>query len=133
MVVDTSALIAIMLNEPERQRFNELIHKAPIAYITAANLLETRIVLLNRRGERAVWELDGFVHGSGLRVIEVSRLIADIAFDAYRRFGKGSGHGAGLNFGDCFAYALAKHLDEPLLFKGDDFFKTDITPAFRDG
>ena len=78
-----------------------------------------------------VSSLDNFVRECDIDAIGVSPSIADIAFDAYRRFGKGSGHGAALNFGDCFAYALAKRLDEPLLFKGDDFSRTDITPAFR--
>ena len=129
MVVDTSALIAIMGNEPERRRFNELIEAATATYVSAASLLETRIVLFARSGYNAVLALDAFLLKSRMIVMEVSPRIADIAFDAYRRFGKGTGHPAVLNYGDCFSYALAKFLAAPLLFKGDDFFRTDIVPA----
>lgn len=129
MVVDTSALIAIMGDEPERRRFNQLIEAAPATYVSAASLLETRIVLFARSGDSAVLALDAFLLKSGMIVTEVSPRIAEVAFDAYRRYGKGSGHRAGLNFGDCFAYALARHLDLPLLFKGDDFPHTDIRSA----
>ena len=130
MVVDTSALIAIMGNEPERRRFNELIEAATATYVSAASLLETRIVLFARSGYNAVLALDAFLLKSRMIVMEVSPRIADIAFDAYRRFGKGTGHGAALNFGDCFSYALAKYLDAPLLFKGNDFSQTDIKSAW---
>lgn len=126
MVVDTSALVAIMGDEPERHRFNSVIEAAVATYVSAASLLETRIVLFARSGDSAVLALDAFLLKSGMIVTEVSPRIADIAFDAYRRYGKGTGHGAALNYGDCFSYALAKHLGAPLLFKGDDFSHTDI-------
>ena len=129
MVVDTSALVAIMDNEPERRRFNELIEAAPATYVSAASLLEARIVLFARSGENAILALDSFLLKSRMNVVEVSPHIADIAFNAYRRYGKGTGHGAALNYGDCFSYALATHLSLPLLFKGDDFSKTDIRSA----
>ncbi len=129
MVVDTSALVAIMGNEPERHRFNRMIEAAAAAYVSAASLLETRIVLFARSGDSAVLALDAFLLKSGMIVTEVTPRIADIAFDAYRRYGKGTGHGAALNYGDCFAYALAKHLGAPLLFKGGDFSQTDIQAA----
>ena len=129
MVVDTSALIAIMQNEPERRRFNELIEAATATYVSAANLLEARMVLFARSGDSAVLALDAFLLKSRMIVMEVSPRVAEIAFDAYRRYGKGSGHGAGLNYGDCFSYALAKDLAAPLLFKGADFSKTDIRSA----
>ena len=129
MAVGTSALIAIMDNEPERRRFNELIEAAPATYVSAASLLETRIVLFVRSGDNAVLALDSFLLKSRMNVVEVSSRIADIAFDAYRQYGKGTGHGAALNYGDCFSYALARHLSLPLLFKGDDFSKTDIRSA----
>ncbi|MDE0146402.1 MAG: type II toxin-antitoxin system VapC family toxin [Nitrospira sp.] len=129
MVVDTSALIAIMQNEPERRRFNELIEAATATYVSAATLLETRMVLFARSGDSAVLALDAFLLKSGMIVMEVSPHIADIAFDAYRRYGKVSGRRAVLNYGDCFSYALAKHLAAPLLFKGSDFSKTDIRSA----
>ena len=133
MVVDTSALVAILNDEPERRAFNESIEAASATYVSAANLLETRIVLFAGSGEAAILALDAFLLESGITVVEVSSRIADLAFDAYRRFGKGTGHGAGLNFGDCFSYALAKHLDVPLLFKGDDFSRTDIRSASEGG
>lgn len=129
MVVDTSALVAIMNDEPERRQFNELIEAATATYVSAASLLETRIVLFARTGDSAVLALDAFLLKSGMMVMEVAPRIADIAFDAYRRYGKSSGHGASLNYGDCFSYALARHLDAPLLFKGEDFSKTDIRSA----
>ena len=97
MVVDTSALIAIMENEPERRRFNELIEAAPATYVSAASLLETRMVLFARSGDSAVMALDAFLLKSRMIVMEVSPHIADVAFDAYRRYGKVSGHGATLN------------------------------------
>ena len=129
MVVDTSALIAIMGDEPERRRFNQLIEAAPATYVSAASLLEARIVLYARSGDSAILALDAFLLKSGMIVTEVSPRIAEVAFDAYRRYGKGAGHRAGLNYGDCFAYALARHLGLPLLFKGDDFPHTDIRSA----
>lgn len=129
IVIDTSALVAIMRDEPERRLFNELIDAASDSFISAASLLETRIVLFSRSGDTALLALDAFLLKSGMTVVEVSPQIADIVFDAYRRFGKGMGHPAALNYGDCFAYALAKYLDAPLLFKGEDFPQTDIQPA----
>ena len=129
MVVDTSALIAIMGDEPVRRRFNQLIEAAPATYVSAASLLEARIVLYARSGDSAILTLDAFLLKSGMIVTDVSPRIAEVAFDAYRRYGKGAGHRAGLNYGDCFAYALARHLGLPLLFKGDDFPHTDIRSA----
>ena len=129
MVVDTSALVAIMSDEPERRRFNRLIEAAAATHVSVANLLETRIVLFTRSGDSAVLELDAFLLKSGMVAMEISPRIADIAFDAYRRYGKGTGHAAAPNYGDCFSYALARHLGSPLLFKGDDFTHTDIEAA----
>lgn len=129
IVIDTSALVAIMRDEPERRLFNELIDAASNSCVSAASLLETRIVLFSRSGDTALLALDAFLLKSGMTVVEVSPQIADIALDAYRRFGKGMGTPAVLNYGDCFSYALAKFLAAPLLFKGDDFFRTDIVPA----
>ena len=129
MVVDTSALVAVMGDEPERRRFNRLIEAAAVTYVSAASLLETRIVLFARSGDSAVLALDAFLLKSGMTVMEVSPRVADFAFDAYRRYGKGTGHGAALNYGDCFSYALARHLAVPLLFKGDDFSQTDVQSA----
>ncbi len=129
MVIDTSALIAIMGDEPERHAFNESIEAATANCISAATLLETRMVLFARSGDNAILALDAFLMKSGMTVVEVSPRIANIAFDAYRRFGKWTGHGAALNYGDCFSYALARYLDAPLLFKGNDFSQTDIASA----
>ena len=129
MVLDTSAVIAILGNENERRAFNERIAASNATLISAANLLEARIVLFARSGENAVLALDAFILKSGIEVCDVTPEIGDLAFAAYRRFGKGMGHRAGLNFGDCLAYALAKHRKAPLLFKGEDFAKTDIASA----
>lgn len=126
IAIDASALVAVLSDEPERGRFVDLIEAEELAYISAASLLEARIVMLSRFGDDGVLALDSFLLKSDIAVVEVSSRMADIAFEAYRRFGKGSGHGASLNYGDCFSYALAKHFDAPLLFKGDDFSKTDI-------
>ena len=129
MVIDTSALIAILDDEPERRVFNRMIEAATATCVSAASLLETRIVLYARSGDAAVLALDAFLLKSRMQVMEVSPRIADIAFDAYRKYGIGTGHGASLNYGDCFSFALAKHLDAPLLFKGDDFSRTDLRSA----
>jgi ribonuclease VapC len=125
MVIDTSALLAIFLGEPERPDFLEAITQADARWISAANALETGIVLEARRGEAAGREFDLFLHHAKVEVVPVDAEQVDIARIAWRKYGKGR-HPAGLNFGDCFAYALAKVLDEPLLAKGRDFPQTDI-------
>lgn len=129
MVLDSSALVAILQDEPERRPFNERIEAAAEVSISAANLLEARIVLLTRSGESAVQALDAFLLRARIVVVEVSPRNAELAFDAYRRYGKGTGHPAALNHGDCFAYALARQSGAPLLFKGRDFALTDIRAA----
>lgn len=129
IVIDTSALLAIMGDESERRAFNERIESAAGVSISAASLLESRIVLFARSGENAVLALDAFLLKSGIAVVEVSPRVGDIAFDAYRRYGRGTGHPAALNYGDCFSYALARQMDAPLLYKGNDFAQTDIRPA----
>lgn len=129
IVIDTSALLAIMGDEPERRAFNERIESAAGVSISAASLLEARIVLFARSGENAVLALDAFLLKSGIAVAEVSPRVGDIAFDAYRHYGRGTGHPAALNYGDCFSYALARQMDAPLLYKGNDFAQTDIRPA----
>jgi len=125
MVIDTSALVAIFLGEPERKTFLENILSAETKLISAANLLETGIVLVARRGEAAGREFDLFVVRAKLEVVPVDADQADIARSAWRKFGKGR-HAAGLNFGDCFAYALAKFSGQKLLAKGQDFRFTDL-------
>ena len=128
MVVDTSALLAIFLAEPERRQFLEAITQGEARYISAANVLETGIVLEARRGEAAGREFDLFLHHARLEVVPVDSDQIEIARVAWRKYGKGR-HPAGLNFGDCFAYALAKVMDQPILFKGDNFTNTEIIPV----
>lgn len=125
MVIDTSALVAIFLDEPERKPLLELILPAEKRLLSAANAFETGIVLEAKRGEAAGREFDLFVVRTGLEVVPVDKEQIEIARLAWRSFGKGR-HSAGLNFGDCFAYALAKFSGEPLLAKGGDFNLTDI-------
>lgn len=128
MVIDTSAVAAILFDEPERRRFNELIEADLTRLISAATLLESGIVVEGRSGEAAGRELDLLVHRAGFEIVPVSVDQVEIARAAYRRFGRGN-HPAALSFGDCFAYALARSTGEPLLFKGDDFGRTDLVPA----
>jgi ribonuclease VapC len=125
MVIDTSALVAIFLAEPERKRFLDLIVEAGTRLISAANALETGIVLEVKRGEAAGREFDLFLVRANLLVVPVDGEQVEIARSAWRKYGKGR-HSAALNFGDCFAYALAKSSGEPLLAKGTDFALTDI-------
>ncbi len=130
MVIDTSALVAIFLGEPERKPFLEHILQAETRLISAANSLETGIVLEARRGEAAGREFDLFMVRAKLEVVPVDAEQVEIARSAWRKYGKGR-HAAGLNFtglnyGDCFAYALAKFSGEKLLAKGEDFRFTDV-------
>jgi ribonuclease VapC len=125
MVIDTSALLAIFLGEPERKAFLDAIVNSETRSISAGNVLEAGIVLEAKRGESAGRELDLFVVKTNVQIVAVDAEQIDIARSAWRRFGKGR-HPAGLNFGDCFAYALARSSGEPLLAKGEDFKRTDI-------
>jgi ribonuclease VapC len=125
MVIDTSALVAIFLGEPERKLFLEHILQAETKLISAANSLETGIVLEARRGETAGREFDLFIVRAKLEVVPVDAEQTEIARSAWRKYGKGR-HAAGLNFGDCFAYALAKSTGQKLLAKGEDFRFTDV-------
>jgi ribonuclease VapC len=129
MVVDSSAILAILLAEADRERITNLILEAETRAISAANVLEIGIVLESRRGETAGREFDLFLNQASVDIVPVDAEQVEIARLAWRRYGKGR-HPAGLNFGDCFAYALAKVLDEPLLAKGTDFPLTDI-PCVR--
>ena len=125
MVIDTSALAAVFIGEPERQTFLDAITSSTSRLISAANLLETGIVVESRQGEAAGREFDLFVVRANLQIVPVDAEQADLARSAWRKYGKGR-HAAALNFGDCFAYALAKFSGEPLLAKGSDFSLTDI-------
>jgi ribonuclease VapC len=129
VIIDTSALIAILRAEDDAADMALAIEKAQVRRISAANFLEAAVVIDASRDPIASRRFDELVEAAELRVEAVTAGQARIARDAYRDFGKGSGHKAGLNFGDCFAYALAKATGEALLFKGDDFGHTDITPA----
>jgi ribonuclease VapC len=129
MIVDSSAIIAILRGEPEASSFSVAIDTAPIRRISAVSFVEAAGVSDGSRNPVLSRRFDDFVIRADLRVEPVSASQARIAREAYRDFGKGSGHPARLNFGDCFAYALAKEYNEPLLFKGSDFSQTDIMPA----
>ncbi len=128
MIVDTSALIAILVDEPERELFTELLGSRR-SRISAANWFEAAMVAEGRGGRRATVDLDRLVDILGITIEPVTVEHATAARIAFRRYGKGSGSPAKLNFGDCFAYALSAATGEPLLFKGDDFTHTDILRA----
>jgi ribonuclease VapC len=129
MILDTSAVIAILRDEPESATFARAIAEATVRRIAAVNYLEAAIVIDGSRDPIASRRFDDFVRAAELIVEPVTEIHAQIGRAAYRDFGKGSGHPAQLNFGDCFAYALAKVSGEPLLFKGNDFKHTDILDA----
>lgn len=131
MIVDTSAVLAILRDEPEAARCAEVIAKSAARRISAANFLEAAIVIDGSRDPIASRRFNDLLREAGVLIAPVTERQARIARAAYRDFGKGSGHPARLNFGDCFAYALAKATGEPLLFKGEDFTHTDITPALQ--
>ena len=128
MVIDTSALIAIFDDEPERPYFNELIAGTPVCRISAANYVECAIVLETRRGRTALHDLLVYMTRAGIEIDPVTADHAELAVDAYRTYGRGN-HRAALNFGDAFSYALSIATGEPLLFKGSDFALTDVVPA----
>jgi len=129
MIIDTSALIAILRDEPEAGACAEAIEAAHHRRISAANFVEGAIVIDGSRDPVASRRFDDLVREAQLVIEPVTEAQARIAREAYRDFGRGSGHPARLNFGDCFAYALARTQGEPLLFKGTDFAHTDIAPA----
>ncbi|MGH3646999.1 MAG: type II toxin-antitoxin system VapC family toxin [Micromonosporaceae bacterium] len=128
MVIDTSALVAMLTDEPGAESFEAAVETDPVKLMSTASLVETAIVIESRYGEPGGRELDLWLHRAGVDLVPLSADHADTARLAYRQFGKGR-HAASLNYGDCFAYALAKVSGEPLLFKGNDFSRTDITPA----
>ncbi|HJU18286.1 MAG TPA: type II toxin-antitoxin system VapC family toxin [Stellaceae bacterium] len=131
MIIDSSALIAILRDEAEAAAFARTIAAAPDRRISAASFVEAAIVIDGSRDPVASRRFDDLLREAQILIEPVSEAQARIAREAYRDFGRGSGHPARLNFGDCFAYALAKATGEPLLFKGDDFRHTDIMPALR--
>ena len=125
MVIDSSALLEILFDEPERRSFNQMIEADPVRLLSAANFVAAALVVEARLGEAAGREFDLFIHRAEIEIVPVDADQAEIARRAYRRYGKGR-HRAGLNFGDSFAYALAKTRGEPLLFKGENFAATDV-------
>lgn len=128
MIVDSSAIVAVLKQEPEAASFAALMADDPRVRISAANYVEAGVVI-DRSGPVASRGLDQFIDDAQISIEPVSARQAEVARQAYRDFGKGSGHPAGLNFGDCFAYALAFESGEPLLYKGDDFAHTGIAAA----
>ncbi len=131
MIVDTSALLAILRDEPKALLCAKTISEAATRKISAANFLEAAIVIDGSRNPIASRRLDDLLKVAEIAIEPATEEQVRLPRDAYRDFGKGSGHPAQLNFGDCFAYALAKVTGEPLLFKGDDFVQTDVTAAMR--
>lgn len=125
MVIDTSAIVAIFFNEPDAARYRERIAEDPVRLMSAATLVEAAMVVEGRYGEAGGAELDLWLHKAEVEIVAVTDEHADQARRAWRRYGKGR-HPASLNYGDCFAYALAMLSGEPLLFKGADFSQTDI-------
>ncbi len=128
MVVDTSALLAILVNEAERRAFNEALERAGSKAMSVASFVEASMVVEARYGAEGVRDLDLFLERAGIATVPVDLEQGREARRAFSRFGKGR-HPAGLNYGDCFSYALCRRLGEPLLFKGDDFSRTDVVPA----
>ena len=129
MIIDTSALVAILRDEPDAARFASAIEAADVRRISAVTYVELGAVIDGTRDAVASRRVDELIAVAGIVIEPVTAAQAHIAREAYRDFGKGSGHSAGLNFGDCFSYALARDLGEALLFKGSDFGETDIRPA----
>lgn len=130
MVLDTSALLAILFDEPEAEMMEAALEADSVRLLSTGSLLETAIVVEARLGEEGGQELDLLLHTAQIQMVAVTATHVALARQAYRTYGKGR-HPAGLNYGDCFAYALAKATGEPLLFKGDDFSRTDVTPVLR--
>jgi len=128
MVIDSSALAAILLGEPERRSFLEAIEAADGRLLSVANWVEISIVIEARYGPEGERDLQRFIEHSRIQIAAVDREQGGLARDAWYRFGKGR-HRAGLNYGDCFAYALARQRAQTLLFKGNDFSQTDIGSA----
>ena len=128
MVIDSSALIAILLEEADASVYYYAMANSPVRLLSAATFVEASLVLMRRRTLAATDALDNLIDTLRIETVPVDRHQALLAREAFRRFGKGR-HKAGLNFGDCFSYALARHTGEPLLYKGNDFRETDVVSA----
>lgn len=131
MIVDSSALIAILKREPEAAAISKTLHQSDSSAISAASFLETAIVVDGWKNPTLSRRLDEVIDQFSIEVEPVTFEQAQIARQAYRDYGRGSGHPANLNFGDCFSYALARAKREPILFKGDAFVHTDLRSAIR--
>jgi ribonuclease VapC len=128
MVIDTSALVAILLGEPDAEQFARALADAPVRLLSAVSRVELSFVVEGRKGETGRADVELLLRDGGFDIVSVTPQQAEIAVDAFRRFGRGR-HRAQLNIGDCFAYALATATGQTLLFKGDGFIHTDIRPA----
>ena len=129
IVVDTSAVVAILHAEPECNAFLNLIRNSERVLITAVSVLEAGMLLHARRGTTGITELGDLIEGMGVEIVPFDAPLASRALQAFVRYGKGNNPRSRLNFGDCAVYALAKSMNAPLLFKGDDFAATDLVPA----
>ena len=129
IAIDTSAIVAIVFDEVERARFRHIIQRAGKALISTVSVVEARLVIHGRRGQRGIVLTEGLLRLSLFEIVPPSAAEMGAAYAAFVAYGKGSGHPAGLNFGDLFSYALAKVRGVPLLFKGNDFSQTDIQSA----
>lgn len=128
IVVDPSALIAILREEPDAERFATALKEAEACLLSAVGLFEASLVVIGRNSADSIGALDALMEKHGIRIVPFDAELAAFARDAFVRFGKGR-HPAGLNMGDCASYALAKSLGLPLLFKGNDFSQTDVASA----
>lgn len=128
MVIDTSALLAILFGESEASIFAKLIGDSGIRIASSVTAFEAGVVMLSRKGAAGVRDLDLLFHTAAIEIVPFNEEHLLLARESYERYGKGR-HPAALNIGDCCAYALARHSGEPLLFKGDDFVRTDVVPA----
>ena len=131
MIIDTSAIIAILRDEPEAPSHARAIADATICRVSAVSFVKSAVVIDASRDPIAMRRFDNFIQEAHISIEPVTEIQAHIAREAYRDFGKGSGHPAKLNLGDCFAYALAKQSGKSLLFKGNDFAHTDVVPVLK--
>ena len=131
IVLDTSALVAIIQAEPECDTFLNVIRTAERVVVSAVSVLEAGMVLYARKGETGIDETTNLLDGMGVEIVPFDAALVQGALQAFVRYGKGNNSPARLNFGDCAVYALAKSMNAPLLFKGNDFSETDISAAWR--
>jgi ribonuclease VapC len=131
IVVDSSAIMAILKREEDARQIAQRLSNAQAKFISAATYMECGTVVVGRYGSEGLSVMQDFIQALKLEIIALTSDQANMGIDAYARYGRGSGHRAGLNMGDCFSYALAKTRNLPLLFKGDDFSHTDIEPALK--